>query len=99
MIEHIGANKGATLDPVPVAGCLTASMLKGIPPELLNQACYVQISKEGQVRGVFADVGASRPIADAAITRLLDKAMFKPALAAGQPVDGVVRVRLADLTL
>ena len=99
VIEHIGANKGATLDPVPVTGCLTASMLKGIAPELLNQACYVQISKEGQVRGVFADVGASRPIADAAITRLMDKAMFKPALAAGQPVDGVVRVRLADLTL
>ncbi|RXK53715.1 hypothetical protein ESB00_18690 [Oleiharenicola lentus] len=99
LIEHLAANKGATLPPQPVSGSLSASVRRLLDADRLNRVCFARVAKDGQVIGIFADEGASLPLADETLTGAFARALFKPALANGRPMDGTVRVRLADLTL
>lgn len=99
VLEHLGAHKDATLPPAPVAGSLPASVRSRVAPEQLNRLCYARVSREGRLLGLYADEGASLPIPDSELAGLFADALYKPALASGKPMDGIVRVRLADLTL
>ena len=99
LIEHLAANKGATVPASAVVGSLPPETRVRLAPDQLQQVCYVRVSREGKLLGVFVDEGASLPLPDAAVTAVLAEAFFKPALAQGKPMEGVVRVRLADLTL
>ncbi|MDQ5979594.1 MAG: hypothetical protein QG602_2569 [Verrucomicrobiota bacterium] len=99
LIEHLAANKDATLPPQPVAGSLPTTVRQALNAEQLGRPCYAKISKEGLLLGVFADEGASLPLGDEGLVVAFEGAIFKPALAQGKPMNGVVRVRLADLAL
>jgi hypothetical protein len=99
VLDHVATHKDATLPPAPVSGSLPASVRQRVAPEQLNRACYARVAKDGQLLGIFADEAASLPLADEELNRLFADALFRPALANGKPMDGVVRVRLADLTL
>ncbi len=99
LIDHLSANKGATLPPAAVAGSLPSGLRARLSADQLNRVCYARVSKDGQVLGIFADEGASLPLADEQVATAFADALFRPALAQGKPMDGVVRVRLADLVL
>ncbi len=99
LIEHLAANKGATLPAQAVAGSLPASVRGQVDADRLNRTCFARVSKQGQLIGIFADESASLPLADETLAGVFSRALFKPALVNGRPMDGTVRVRLADLTL
>lgn len=99
LIEHLAAHKDATLPPQPVAGSLPATVRQSVSAEQLNRPCYARVSADGALLGLFADEGVSLPLADDALVAAFAGAIFKPALAKGKPMNGVARVRLADLAL
>lgn len=99
LLEHLAAGKDATVPPAPVAGSLPGSVRRRVGPEQLTRVCYARVAKDGQLQGVFADEGASLPVADPDLVALFADALYKPALVRGKPADGVVRVRLSDLAL
>lgn len=99
LIEHLAANKDATLPPQPVVGSLPMTVRNRLSPDQLNRVCYAKVSKEGLLLGLYADESASLPLADEMLAEAFADALFKPAVAKGKPMDGLVRVRLAELTL
>lgn len=99
LIDHLGANKDATLPAVAVPGSLAPDLRARLGRDQLNRVCYARVSKDGLLLGAFADEGCSLPLADPELAAALTEVFFKPALAQGRPMDGVARVRLADLTL
>lgn len=99
LIEHLGTNKGATVPGSAVSGSLSPETRARLAPDQLQRVCYVRVSREGNVLGVFVDESTSLPLPDDEVTAVLADAFFKPPLANGKPMEGVVRVRLADLAL
>lgn len=99
LIDHLATHKDATLPPQPVAGSVPASVKSRLGPDQLQRTCYARVSKEGLLLGVYADEGVSLPLADEGLAAAFSAVLFKPALAQGKPMEGVVRVRLADLIL
>jgi hypothetical protein len=99
LLDHLGANKDATVPPAPVAGSLPASVRGRVSPEQLQRPCYARIARDGRLLGLFADEAASLPVADPELASLFADGLYKPALAQGRPMDGVVRLKLADLIL
>jgi hypothetical protein len=99
VLDHVATHKKATLPPLPVPGSLPASVRQRVAPEQLNRACYARIGKDGALLGIFTDEAASLPLGDAELSGLFADALYRPAIADGKAMDGVVRVRLADLAL
>lgn len=99
VLDHLAAHKDGTLPPEPVVGSVPASVKQRLGPDQLQRTCYAKVSKEGLLLGVYADEGVSLPLADEDLVAAFAGVLFKPALARGKPMEGVVRVRLADLTL
>lgn len=99
LLDHLAANKDATLPPQAVAGSVPVSVREQLSLDQLNRICYAKVSKEGLLLGVYADEGASLPMGDEMLANAFAGALFKPAIAKGKPMDGIVRVRLAELTL
>lgn len=99
LIDHLGANKDATRPASAVPGSLPASARNRVSAEQLHRTCYARIAKDGRLTGLFADEAASLPVADPELASLFGDALYKPALAQGKPMEGVVRLQLADLIL
>jgi len=99
VIEHLTAHKAGTVPATAVPGSLSPETRARLSPQQLQQVCYVRVSREGKSLGAFVDESGSLPLTDSVVTAALGEAFFKPALADGKPMEGIVRVRLADLTL
>ncbi|AOS43854.1 hypothetical protein Verru16b_00912 [Lacunisphaera limnophila] len=99
VIEHLAAHKKDTVPAAAVPGSLPPGLRSRLEPDQLNRVCYVRVSREGKLLGVFVDEAASLPQPDAAVNAALAGAFFIPAVAAGKPMEGVVRVRVAELAL
>lgn len=97
LIEHIGANKGATVPAFAVRGTLPPPLRRQLTPVQLDRVCFVQVGKDGVPGHVFADEGCNLRIDDAAMAAVLREVFFQPALYQGKPADGVARVRLGEL--
>jgi hypothetical protein len=59
----------------------------------------VKVNKDGLANGAFADQDCSRPLNDPYLDTVVSRVRFKPALAAGRPVDGVTVLNLNKLTI
>jgi hypothetical protein len=97
VIEHLGANKGATVPAAAVAGTVAPGRLKELNADQLNRICYAKIGADGALLGLFTDEGCTLQIEDAAALAVARDVLFKPALERGQPVAGVARLRLGAL--
>jgi hypothetical protein len=99
LMEHMGANKDATVPAVATPGGLRAGVRQQLAADQLARTCYVKVSKEGTLLGLYADESCNLKLEDPAMAAVLADVFYKPALVKGKPVDGVARVRLADLAL
>jgi hypothetical protein len=99
LLEYLGEHKDATVPASAVPASLPATVRTSLQPGQLQRVVYVQVAKDGSPLGVFADEACRHPLDDPELVSALAGAFFKPALAKGKPVDGVARLRLADLTL
>jgi len=98
LLEHMAANKKATLSAAAVPGSLSPEARLRLQPGQVQRICYVRVSKDGSPEGVFADAAGTQPLPDAELSAALAAAYYKPALVEGQPTEGVASVRLADVT-
>jgi hypothetical protein len=97
VIDHIGANKGATVPAVPVAGSLSHFSRQGLSIDQLNRICYAKVAADGSLVGVYLDESCHQELEDAAVREALRQVFFKPALDKGQPVEGVARLTLGAI--
>jgi len=97
VMNHVGAHKGATLPPAAVAGTLSLTRRESLTPAQLTRTVYVKVGQDGTLLGAFQDRDCQSPIEDAGLKAALDEVFFAPALEAGKPVEGVARMRLAEL--
>lgn len=97
VIEHLGANKDATVPALAVAGTLPPERLKTLTLDQLNRTYYAKIGPDGSVLGLFADESCHLKSDDDAVLAAVSTAFFKPALVKGKPVEGVARVRLGEI--
>ncbi|RXK56848.1 hypothetical protein ESB00_13565 [Oleiharenicola lentus] len=96
VMEHVAAHKGATLSPGVALGLTAADLQAHFDPTQLEQAIYVKVSRDGLPLGVFRDAECIRPGGET-LERLVAVARFTPALAKGKAVEGIAKLKLADL--
>lgn len=97
VIEHLGAHKGGTLPAAAVPGTLPLAQRRQLSLDQLNRTFYVKISKDGDLLGAYGDEACSQPLEDAGTLTALGDVFFQPALDQGKPVEGAVKLRLADI--
>jgi hypothetical protein len=99
LIEHIGANKGATVPAMPAPGGLRPGDRERLTLEQLARTSYVKVSEEGTLLAAYADEACAIQLEDPAMVAVLGEVFYRPALVNGKPVAGVARVRLSDQSL
>jgi hypothetical protein len=97
LIEHLGANKDATVPAAPVPGTLASTRLKELSLDQLNRTYYAKIGPDGSVLGLYTDESCNLKIDNDATLAVVSEVFFKPALVKGKPVEGVARVRLGEI--
>lgn len=97
VIDHIGANKGATVPASVVGGTLLREQRRHLTLDQLNRTFYARISPDGTLLGAFADEDCSLSLEDGPILAALQEVFFKPALKQGKPVEGVARIQLGEI--
>lgn len=97
VIEHIGANKGATVPATAVPGTLPPARLKTLSLDQAGRTYYARIGPDGSVAGLYADESCNLKIDDGPTLAVVNEVFFKPALVKGKPVEGVARVRLGEI--
>ena len=97
VVEHLGANKDATLPAAAVAGTLPPTQRQRLTVDQLNRVFYAKVAKDGALLGVYSDEACSRQFDDAATVTAAGEVFFKPALQKGKPVEGTARVKLGEI--
>ena len=97
VMQHRGEHKGATLPAAAVRGMLFRARLQGLTTAQRTRTFYTKVAKDGALLGVFADADCTVSLEDAGTKSALEEIFFTPALEQGRPMEGVARVRLADL--
>lgn len=97
VIEHMGANKDATVPAAAVPGSLPPGRLKSLSLDQVNRTYYVKVAPDGSVAGLYADESCNLAIDDHDALAVVGEVFFKPALVKGTPVEGVARVRLGEI--
>jgi len=99
VIDHLTTHKGATLAPSVALGVSYKDFFPHFATEQLAQEIFVKVNKDGLPEGVFRNENCSEATSDAFLESLVAQARFKPALKAGKAVDGVARLKIADLAI
>jgi len=97
VVNHLGAQKRATLPAAAVPGTLPQTMRERMNFDQLTRYVYAKVASDGTVQGFFSDPECTVPLSDAGTAAALGEIFFVPALEAGKPVDGVARVRFSDI--
>jgi hypothetical protein len=97
VLQYCGENKGATLPAAAMRGILSPAQRQALTRAQLTRSVYTKVAKDGVVQGIYSDKDCTVPLDDAGTTTVMGELFFMPALEQGKPVDGVARVRLADI--
>jgi hypothetical protein len=96
-MEYIGAHHSDTLPAVPAMGRLPAELPNRLAAGKYAETFFVKVSKDGLADEPFVDVACSKKIDDPFLATVVRSLRFKPALAHGEPVDGVAALNLTKL--
>lgn len=99
LMEYLGAHKTDTVPAAATPGSLRADVRQRLAADQLQRTYYAKISPDGVLLAAYADEACHLQVDDPATTAVLADVLYKPSLVKGRPVEGVARVRLADLTL
>jgi hypothetical protein len=97
VIEHVAANKDATLPALPVFGEAPPDLKERVAAGEFLDPFYVKVDAAGSALGTFADRECTRAAADPYVESFVASVLFAPALEKGKPVDGVARLQLGKL--
>jgi hypothetical protein len=94
---YIETHKGDTVRAVPVMGELPSDLAGRIASGKYAETIYVRVSKDGLADEAFTDSACLKRIEDPYLESVVRSIRFKPALADGKPVEGVVPLNLSRL--
>jgi hypothetical protein len=97
VMEHVGSHKAATAAAAAVRGTLPRGRRESLSHDQLTRIIYVKVSPDGTPLGIFANESCELQMDDAGTSAAVNDMFFRPALQQGKPVEGVARVRLAEL--
>ncbi len=97
VIDHITTHKGATVPPSVALGVGAKDFYPHYGSEQVKQEIYVKVDKDGLPHGAFRDEACAKPFGDEFLDGLVTRTLFKPALKAGKPVDGVAKLTILGL--
>jgi len=95
--QYLEAHKGRTAAAAAVRGTLPRALRQRLASDQLNRIFFAKIAKDGTLLGAFADEDCGLQLEDDATLAAVSEVFFTPELQQGQPVDGVVRLRLGDI--
>jgi hypothetical protein len=96
LIDYLSAHKGATLPPTPMLMTPRGEFRREVGKTEINPTIYAKVDKSGNVSAMSTDAAGKQPV-PASVESALQKVRFLPALNSGTPVDGRVKVTLAQL--
>jgi len=96
-MEYIGAHRTDTLPAVPAMGRLPAELPNRLAAGKYTETFFVRVSKDGLAQEPFVDVACSKRIDDPFLEAVVRSLRFKPALAHGEPVEGITALNLTKL--
>jgi hypothetical protein len=96
LIDYLTAHKGATLPPTPMLMTPRAEFRRQVAKTETNQTLYANVDKMGNVLAMSTDEAGTQRV-PAAVESALQNVRFMPALNNGAPVEGRVKVTLAQL--
>ena len=95
-MDHMARHPGESLPPAPVLMVPRAEFVSRLGSAPLDAVIYAWIGKDGKItRLSTAANGSARLPSD--LSEAVDQLAFLPALEKGKPVEGVAKLRLADL--
>jgi hypothetical protein len=96
LIDHLTTHKGATLPPTPMLMTPRSEFRRHLEKTETNQTIFANVDKMGNVSTVSTDVAGTQRLSPS-LESALQNVRFLPALKNGAPVDGRVKVTLAQL--
>jgi hypothetical protein len=97
LIDYLSTHKGATRPPTPMLMTPRTEFRRDLATIETNQTIYANVDKMGNTLAISTDAGGKQPV-PASVESALRNVRFLPALNNGAPVDGRVKVTLAQLT-
>ena len=99
LIDYTSQHKGASLPATPAMGKLPTDLRTRLGSGQLTQFFFVKVSKDGLPGETFIDESCSHKVEDPYLQSVIRDIRFNPALDKGQPVEGIARLRFADLRI
>jgi len=95
-LEHLARHPGETLPPTPVLMIPRSDFVIRLGSTPLDQVIFARVGKDGKIIRLSSDAtGWVRLTPE--LDRAVDQVAFVPALEKGKPVEGVAKIKLADL--
>ncbi|HWA84705.1 MAG TPA: hypothetical protein VG710_00665 [Opitutus sp.] len=95
-VDYLSAHKGATLPPAAMLMTPRMEFRRQIEGTDATQSVYARVDKNGNIVAMSADKAGTQKLPPATETAL-QNVRFMPALKGGAPVEGQVKVTLAQL--
>ena len=96
LIDYLSTHQGATLPPTPMLMTPRAEFRRQVEKTETNQTIYANVDKTGNVLSTSTDAAGTQRLSSS-VESALQKVRFLPALNNGTPVEGRIKVTLAQL--
>jgi hypothetical protein len=96
LIDYLSSHQKATLPPAPMLMTPRPEFRRAVQDADVNRPVYATIAKTGNVVTISADAAGKEDL-PAAMKSALQNVRFMPALKDGSPVDGHLKVTLAEI--
>jgi hypothetical protein len=96
LIEYLSSHRGATLPPKPMLMTPRTEFRQQVAKAELHQTVYANVDKTGAVLAMSTDSAGTQRV-PSSVQSALQNVRFMPALNNGAPVEGRVKVTLAQL--
>ncbi len=98
-LNYVVSHKGATVRAAPVMGKLPSGWRQRLTAAQLAQPYFVRVARDGQPLGAFTDDACTQSVTDPYLASLVGEIRFTPALEQGRAVEGIARLRFADIQM
>jgi hypothetical protein len=96
LIDYLSSHKGATLPPTPMLMKPRAEIRRQLAKIQREQSVYANVDKMGNILAMSSDAAGNQPL-PSSVQSALQFVRFMPALNNGAPVEGRIKVTLAQL--
>ncbi|HUG10181.1 MAG TPA: hypothetical protein VMM36_04165 [Opitutaceae bacterium] len=98
LIEYLSKHKGETRSPAPILMTSRSEFRRELGQVEMDELIYAKVDKSGSTLSLSSDKAGSKKL-PAPLEVALQDVRFMPALENGTPVEGQLRLKVADLAL